>query len=66
MGITIVKIFHLGKYILGYTFGNQVFGTHVAKNLICGRISDDIPPQMKILNTFIPQFIRCLKLDKRR
>ena len=24
MGITIFKIFHLGRYIVGYTFGNHV------------------------------------------
>ena len=30
MGITIFKIFHLKKYILGYMFRNQVFGVHVA------------------------------------
>ena len=33
MGITIFKIFHLGKYILGYMFGNQVFGAQDAVKL---------------------------------
>ena len=47
LGDNCIQIFYLGRYIVGYTVGNWVY-------VIYERISDDIPPQMKILNMVIP------------
>ena len=49
MGITIFKIFFLGG-ISGYIQSEIMFYI----NKIFDHIYDDIPPQMKILNTVIP------------
>ena len=40
---------------MGYTVGNLVLRRRVSRalNLISKRISDDIPPQMKVLNMII-------------
>ena len=45
-----IQNFYLGRYIVGYTVGNLV----LRRRVISERISDDIPPQMKILNMVIP------------
>ena len=50
MGITILKK-KMGRHIVGYTFGNHVS----SRTKLFDRISDDIPTQMKLLNTVIPQ-----------
>ena len=51
-----IQNFHFGRYIVGYTVGNLVLRRRVsgAINVISERISDDISPQMKILNMVIP------------
>ena len=54
MGITYSK-FHLGRYIIGSRF-TAPLGHHCKTN-ISDCISDDIPPQMKILNTVIPYLL---------
>ena len=56
LGDNCIQNFHLGRYIVGYTVGNLVLGEVYAEtlNVIFESISDDIPPQMKILNTVIP------------
>ena len=45
LGDNCIQNFHLGRYIVGYTVGNLVLRQ---------RISNDIPPQMYILNMVIP------------
>ena len=50
LGDNSIQNFHLGRYIVGYTVGNLV----LRRRVISERISDDIPPQMKISNTVIP------------
>ena len=47
LGDTCIKNFDLERYIVGYTVGNLVLRR-------LERISDNIPPQMKILNMVIP------------
>ena len=51
-----IQIFHLGRYIVGYMLGNRVLRlrSRITVKQISDRISYDIPPQMKILNTVIP------------
>ena len=44
-----IQNFDVGRYILGYTLGNH---TLLLRSRVA--ISDDILPQMKILNTVIP------------
>ena len=50
-----IQNFLLGRYIVGYTVENLVLRRRV--NVISERISDDIPPKMKILNMVIPILI---------
>ena len=57
-GITIQN-FHLERYIVGYTVGNLVLRRRIsgAVKRDFRRISDDIHPQMKILNMVIPNLM---------
>ena len=47
-------------HIVRYTFGNHVLWLHsrIAVKLNFDRISDDIPPQMKILNTVTREMLQ--------
>ena len=56
LGDNCIQNFHLGRYIVGYTFGNHVLWLRLRmdENVISERISKDLPPQMKILNMVIP------------
>ena len=49
LGDNCIQIFHLGRYIVGYTVRNLV----LRRCVISEHISDDIPPQIKILNMVI-------------
>ena len=61
LGDNCIQILHLGRYIVGHTVANLVLRrrTSGAVKMICDRISDDIAPQMKILNivTFASPFL---------
>ena len=48
-----IQNIHLGRYIVGYMVGNDVFSDH---------ITDDIPSQMNILNMGIPILMHFLTL----
>ena len=56
LGYNCIQNFHLGRYFVGYTIGNFVLWRRAsgAENVFSERISDDIPPQMRILNMVIP------------
>ena len=56
LGDNYIQNFHLGRYIIGYMVGNLVLRRRVsgAVKRDFERISDEIPPQMKILNMVIP------------
>ena len=56
LGDNCIQNIYLGRYIVGYTVGNLVLRRCAsgAVNMISERKSDDIPPQMKILNMVIP------------
>ena len=56
LGDNCIQNFHLGRYIVGYTVGNLVLQRRVsgAVKRDFRTISDDIPPQMKILKMVIP------------
>ena len=56
MGITIFKIFICGGISSDIRSEITFYGSAYASpsNLISDRISDDIPPQKKILNVVIP------------
>ena len=58
-----IQNFCLERYIVGYTDGNLVLWR--VQNVISEHISDDIPPQKKILKMVIPILILqfCLKFD---
>ena len=45
-----IQNLHLGRIIVGYTFGNHVLPVVVKLNFL----SDDIPLKMKLLNIVIP------------
>ena len=53
-----IRMVVTGRYIVGYTVGNHILRLRspVTLKQISDRISDDIPPQLKILNTVIPEF----------
>ena len=54
LGFNCIKIFHLMKYIVGYTVTVWKFSLKVTgETRFPDRISDDIPPQMRILNMVI-------------
>ena len=54
MGNYCIQNVHLRKYIVGYTVGIMFFGSVrvLEQNLIPNHIPDDLPPQMKILNSY--------------
>ena len=56
LGDNCIQNFHLGRYIVGYTVRNLVLRRCLSRAVKRDfrRISDDIPPQMKILNMVIP------------
>ena len=56
LGDNCIQNVHLGRYIVGYTVGNLVLQGRVsgAVKRDLRIISDDIPPEMKILNMVIP------------
>ena len=63
-----IQNLHLGGHIIQYTFANHVLRLYwrIAFKIISDCISDDLPPQMKILNTGIlwfgaikPDFVAC-------
>ena len=64
LGDNCIQNFHLGRYIVGYTVRILVLqrGASGAINWISEHISDDIPPQMKILNMVIPILMHCYSL----
>ena len=52
-----IQNFHLGRYIVGFIVRNFVF-------MISGHKTDDIPPQIKILNKVIRilmHFLKCIR-----
>ena len=68
LGDNCIQIFHLGRYIVGYTIGNFVLRRRIsgAVNVISDRIYDDILPQIKILNMVIPILIYFLTFTHRK
>ena len=56
MGITIFKIFIWGGISSDVRLESTFYGSTrtLPSNVISDRLSDDIPPKMKILNTVIP------------
>ena len=64
LGDNCIQIFHLGRYIVGYTVGNLVLRRHASRAIKRDfrTISEDIPPQMKILNMVIPILMRFYNL----
>ena len=56
LGDNFIKKLHLGRYIVGYTVGNLVIqrSSSGAVKVISNRISEDMPPLMKIFDMVIP------------
>ena len=56
LGDNCIQKFHLGRYVIGYMVGKLVLRRRASRALKCDfrTISDDIPPQRKILNMVIP------------
>ena len=56
LGDNCIQISHLGRYIVRYVVGNLVLRGRASRAVKRDfeRISDNIPPQMKILNMVIP------------
>ena len=65
LGDNCIQNFHLGWYIVGYTVGNLVLRRRAsgAVKRDFERISDDIHPQMKILNMVIPILMQFCSLS---
>ena len=71
LGDNCIQSVHLGgggAFIVGYMVGNFVLRRRVrgAVNVISDHITDDIPPQMNILNMVIPILMHFLKFNRQR
>ena len=68
LGDSCIQNLHLGSYIIGYMVRNFVLQRHVsgAVNVISDHITDDIPPQMNILNMVSPIIMHFLTFIRQR
>ena len=61
-----IQNYHLRRYIVGYTVGNSVFWLSMSVAVkLSTRISDDIPPKMKIfhrVSDYLPPQMKILNI----